>query len=142
VMAPTRRTYLDYYPSDRADEPYRIGGLVTTPTVYAFEPTDGVPAEFHERVLGVQGQLWTEYLAGSRALDYTAFPRACALAEVAWSDPTDRSWEEFTPRLAAHLERLDLLGVDYRPETGPRPWQRGGTGRLARLAGQDDPSPE
>ncbi len=142
VMAPTRRTYLDYYPSDRDDEPYRIGGLVTTPTVYAFDPLDGVPAEVTGHVLGVQGQLWTEYQPTPRDLDYTAFPRACALAEVAWSDPTGRSWEEFGPRLAAHLERLDVLGVGFRPEEGPRPWQRGGTGHRRRLAEQQDPSPE
>ncbi len=142
VMAPTRRTYLDYYPSDRDDEPYRIGGLVETPTVYAFDPLEGVPDEFAGHILGVQGQLWTEYQQTPRDLDYTAFPRACALAEVAWSDPVGRSWDEFVPRLEAQLERLDVLGVNYRPEAGPRPWQRGGTGRLARLAGQHDPSPE
>jgi hexosaminidase len=93
-------------------------------------------------VLGVQGQLWTEYLPTARDVDYTAFPRACALAEVAWSDPAGRSWAEFGQRLEEHLERLDVLGVNYRPETGPRPWQRGGSGRLARPAERFDPSPE
>jgi hexosaminidase len=142
VMAPTRRTYLDYYPSKRADEPYRIGGLVETPTVYAFDPLEAVPDRFLEHILGIQGQLWTEYSPTPRDVDYTAFPRACALAEVAWSDPSGRSWSEFEPRLAAHLERLDVLGVNYRPEAGPRPWQRGGTGHFARVVGQHDPSPE
>ena len=142
VMAPTRRTYLDYYPSERDDEPYRIGGLLEIPTVYAFEPLEAVPDEFAGHVLGVQGQLWTEYLPTPRDVDYAAFPRACALAEVAWSDPSGRSWSEFQPRLAAHLERLDALGVNYRPLPGPRPWQSGGTGHLARVAGQNDPSPE
>jgi hexosaminidase len=142
VMAPTSRTYFDYYGGDDPDEPYRIGGLLTTPTVYAFDPLEDVPAEVSDRILGVQGQLWTEYLPTPRDVDYAAFPRACALAEVAWSDPAGRSWAEFEPRLVAHLERLDVLGVNYRPEQGPRPWQRGGTGRLARVAGQPDPSPE
>ncbi len=141
VMAPTRSTYFDYYASDRDDEPYRIGGLVETPTVYAFDPLEGVPGEYADRILGVQGQLWTEYMPTSRDVDYSAFPRACALAEVAWSDPAARAWTEFEPRLAAHLERLDVLGVDFRPEVGPRPWQRGGTGKSARVADQIDPSP-
>jgi len=142
VMAPTRRTYLDYYPSERDDEPYRIGGLVEPHTVYAFEPLEAVPEEFAGHILGIQGQLWTEYLPTPRDVDYAAFPRACALAEVAWSDPAGRSWSEFQPRLAAHLERLDVLGVNYRPQAGPRPWQAGGTGRLGRVAEQNDPSPE
>jgi hexosaminidase len=135
VMAPYPRTYFDYYASDSDDEPYRIGGLIDTPTVYSFDPLEGVPDAASDRVLGVQGQLWTEYLPTARDIDYAAFPRACALAEVAWSDPADRSWAEFESRLAAHLERLDVLGVDYRPEAGPRPWQRGGSGRRQRPAG-------
>jgi hexosaminidase len=142
VMAPTRHTYLDYYPSEREDEPYRIGGLVETPTVYAFDPLEAVPDHFASHILGIQGQLWTEYSPTPRDVDYTAFPRACALAEVAWSDPSGRSWSEFEPRLTAHLERLDVLGVNYRPQSGPRPWQAGGTGHRARVAGQNDPSPE
>lgn len=141
VMAPYQRTYLDYYPSDRDDEPYRIGGLIGTRAVYTFEPLDGVPEAVAGHILGVQGQLWTEYLPTTRDIDYAAFPRACALAEVAWSDPTGRSWTEFEPRLAEHLERLDVLGVNYRPEAGPRPWQRGGTGRLRRTTRQGDPAP-
>ena len=137
------RTYFDYYPSERDDEPYRIGGLLDTPTVYGFEPLEGVPGrQFAHHVLGVQGQLWTEYLPTPRDVDYAAFPRACALAEVAWSDPEDRSWAEFEPRLAKHLERLEVLGVNYRPLAGPRPWQRGGTGRLRRVAGRHDAGPE
>jgi hexosaminidase len=50
------------------------------------------------------------------------FPRACAFAEVAWS-PAERRWAEFEPRLARHLERLDALGVNYRPLDGPTPGQ-------------------
>jgi hexosaminidase len=65
-------------------------------------------------------------------LEYQLFPRACAHSEVAWSAPDGRSWAEFQPRLATHLQRLDALGVAYRPETGPHPWQQGGTGTLRR----------
>ena len=60
------------------------------------------------------------------------YPRACAHSEVAWSDPDNRSWSEFQPRLAAHLARLDAMGVNYRPEVGPHPWQRGGSGAWRR----------
>jgi len=67
------------------------------------------------------------------------FPRTCGLSEVAWSAPTGRSWSEFEPRLEGHLGRLDALGVGYRPEAGPRPWQQGGTGALGRLPEQASP---
>ncbi|NUT91501.1 MAG: family 20 glycosylhydrolase, partial [Saccharothrix sp.] len=79
--------------------------------------------------LGAQANLWTEHLDSPRRLDYAAFPRLCAFAEVVWSpalrDPDQsRDPDEFRSRLAEHhLPRLDALGVEYRPLSGPRPWQ-------------------
>ena len=128
VMAPLSHTYLDYYPGDGPEETYSIGGLVTTEKAYGFDPLEGVPPEAANRILGTQCQLWTEYIPATRRLDYMMFPRACAHSEVAWSEPAGRSWTEFRPRLAAHLERLGAMGVEYRPEEGPLPWQQGGTG--------------
>lgn len=139
VMAPATHLYLDHYPGAGADEAYAIGGLTTTETVYGFEPLAGMGPESHARVLGTQAQLWTEYVPTMRRAEYLLFPRASALSEVAWSAPEGRSWAEFRPRLDAHLARLDALGVGYRPEAGPRPWQQGGTGRLRRPAEQDSP---
>ena len=57
------------------------------------------------------------------------FPRACALAEVAWSENKDRSWAEFQPRLDAHLKRLDALKVNYRrPDGTPAVTEKVGRG--------------
>ena len=132
VMAPATHTYLDHYPGAGTEEPYAIGGLTTTETVYGFEPLAGMTQESRRRVLGTQCQLWTEYVPTMRRAEYALFPRACAHSEVAWSEPADRSWTEFQPRLDVHLGRLDALGVNFRPEEGPLPWQQGGTGRLRR----------
>ncbi|SDS93370.1 beta-N-acetylhexosaminidase [Microlunatus soli] len=134
VVAPVSKTYFDYYPSDDPDEYYSIGGLIDTERAYSLEPTEGIPAELHDQILGTQCQVWTEYMPTMRRVQYMLFPRACAHSEVAWSDPDGRSWQEFSDRLAGHLTRLDLLGVDYRPESGARPWQRGGTGLRQRPA--------
>ena len=134
VMSPSPSTYFDYYPSDDTDEPYRIGGLITTRDAYSFEPLAGLTEAATSRVLGTQCQLWTEYVVSMADVQYMLFPRACAHSEVAWSDPTDRSWTEFATRLAGHVTRLDALGVNHRPEVGPLPWQRGGTGARQRPA--------
>lgn len=134
VMAPSPSTYFDYYPSDCADEPYRIGGLISTRDAYTLEPLEGLTEAATERVLGTQCQLWTEYVTSMADVQYMLFPRACAHSEVAWSDPTGRSWPEFADRLAGHVTRLDALGVNHRPESGPLPWQRGGTGLRSRPA--------
>lgn len=132
IMAPISHTYFDYYPAADDDEPYAIGGCLTTEAVYGFDPLAGIEATNHDKVIGVQGQLWTEYFSTMRRVEYALFPRACALSEVAWSSGDGRDWDEFSPRLDRHLLRLDALGVNYRPQEGPLPWQRGGTGELRR----------
>jgi hexosaminidase len=132
IQAPTSHTYFDYYPGAGDDEPYAIGGLLTTRQVYGFDPLAGVAPAARQQVIGVQGQVWTEYLPSFRRVEYALFPRACALSEVGWSNDDGRSWTEFESRLTGHLSRLDALGVNYRPESGPLPWQRGGSGILRR----------
>ncbi|HYP43918.1 MAG TPA: beta-N-acetylhexosaminidase [Propionibacteriaceae bacterium] len=132
VMAPVTATYFDYYPSDQPEERYAIGGLTTTEHAYAFDPLDQMPPAAQSRVLGTQCQLWTEYAPDMRRIEYLLFPRACAHSELAWSAPAGRSFNEFGTRLSTHLGRLDALGVNYRPEAGPHPWQQGGTKTLRR----------
>src|SRR5690625_3395236 len=132
VMAPCSHLYFDYYASADDREPYSIGGHTPIEKVYEYDPLEGMPATAHDRILGTQAQVWTEYLPTLRRVQYNLFPRACAHAEVAWSAPEGRSWQEFEPRLSTHLERLAALGVNYRPLAGPHPWQEGGTGALRR----------
>lgn len=129
VMAPETHTYFDYYQSSGPDEPYAIGGLTSLQKVLAFDPLDGVDEPHQSHIVGVQGQLWTEYLTDPQLVEYQAFPRACALAEIAWRGVAQ---PDFTDRLAIQLRRLDALGVNYRPLEGPRAWQRGGSGRFRR----------
>jgi len=116
VMAPTAYTYFDYYQGPPASEPLAIGGFLPLEKVYAFE---AIPAALvgdqARRVLGGQGQLWTEYIATPRQAEYMTWPRAAALAEVLWTPPAARSYEDFQRRLRLHLERLDAMGVHYRP---------------------------
>jgi hexosaminidase len=115
VLCPEEQVYLDHRQSDHPDEPIPVGYLRTLADVYAYEPAASA--------LGAQVQLWTEHLDNPRRLDYAAFPRLAAFAEVVWSR-TERSYEEFERRLATHhLPRLDALGVEYRPLDGPHPWQ-------------------
>ena len=131
VMAPVFPTYLDYAQSDSTDEPLAIGQEITLEDVYAYEPSARWnDASTFGKVLGVQCQLWREVILDDAHLEYMAFPRVCALAEVAWSEHRS-DFDAFRARLAQHLQRLDHYGVNYRPLEGPRPWQKGGTGRKA-----------
>jgi hexosaminidase len=66
-------------------------------------------------VLGAQAQLWTEYIPDGRHLEYMAWPRLCALAEVVWSPQAARELAGFKSRLAPHLERLKVMDVNFHP---------------------------
>ncbi|HEY3505646.1 MAG TPA: beta-N-acetylhexosaminidase [Actinocatenispora sp.] len=135
VRCPVYPTYFDYDQSDSPDEPLSIGGPATLGDVAAFDP---VPADWTEaeraHVIGVQFQGWSEYIPNSRHLDYMVWPRACALADVAW---TGAPAVDLADRLPVHLGRLDAAGVEYRPLSGPRPWQAGGTGDRRRVPGAE-----
>ncbi|QKW19748.1 beta-N-acetylhexosaminidase [Kitasatospora sp. NA04385] len=147
VMCPEQHVYLDHRQADGDDEPIPVGWVRTLEDVYRFEP---VPPQLDEaaaaHVIGTQANLWTEFMYTGRDVDYKAFPRLAAFAEVAWSDlprdPAERDWAGFERRMAGHYPRLDALGIEYRRPEGPRPWQRkpGIVGRP--LAGPPGPSGE
>ncbi|WP_369196429.1 beta-N-acetylhexosaminidase [Streptomyces djakartensis] len=128
VMCPEQQVYLDHRQDPGPEEPVPIGWVRTLEDVYRFEP---VPPELTpeeaRHVLGTQANLWTEVMEDQGRVDYQAFPRLAAFAEVAWSDlpaPGERDFAAFERRMTAHYRRLDALGVAYRPPSGPLPWQR------------------
>jgi len=119
VMCPEAHVYLDYRQSGDPAEPIPVGTVLTWEDVYSYEPAAA------GRVLGAQANLWTEHLDSPRRLDYAAFPRLSAFAEVVWSPAGPRDVAEFRTRLVEHhLPRLAALGVEYRPLSGPLPWQQ------------------
>ena len=116
VMTLGSHTYFDHYQSaDTTAEPLAIGGFLPLDTVYSYEPVPAALTDAEARhVLGSQGQVWTEYIPDPKRVEYMAFPRACALAEVLWTPKAERDYADFTARLATHLERLRVLDVNYR----------------------------
>jgi hexosaminidase len=116
VMSPTKFCYLDYYQStNHTAEPHAIGGFVPLEKVYSFEPMPaGLDSKDQGHILGGQCNLWTEYIASFKHVQYMAFPRVCALAEVTWSPQRARNYDDFIRRLQVHLVRLEQAGVNYR----------------------------
>ncbi|WP_182883728.1 beta-N-acetylhexosaminidase [Microbispora sp. H10949] len=135
VATPVFPMYFDYAEAASPEEPAGLGDAITVADVAAFEPAPASwSPEERARVVGTQFQLWSERIPDGRSLDYRAWPRGCAAAEVAWTGGPPAS-EDFARRLGRHLGRLDAIGVEYRPLSGPRPWQRGGTGRRRHRPG-------
>ncbi|WP_435298876.1 beta-N-acetylhexosaminidase [Timonella sp. A28] len=138
VLAPEQNLYFDHRAAEGDQEPIPVGFVRTLEDVLAFEP-DNLPhfeldasSDSMQRgsLLGVQAQVWTEQLNTPRRVDYATFPRLCAFAEVAWSKQVNRASGapasvEFIERLVEHhLPRLSAAGVEYRPLSGPLPWQQ------------------
>lgn len=106
VMSPTSHCYFDFsYAS------------TSTEHVYSYEP---IPTELSEaqakHVLGAQANIWTEWIATPQEVERMMFPRAAALAEAVWTEPTKKDWADFSRRLVTHYQRLDRLGINYYVE--------------------------
>ena len=131
VMAPGDYTYFDHYQStDQGAEPLAIGGFLPLDTVYAYDPVPAaLTAEQGKHILGAQGQIWTEYVPDSKQVEYMAFPRLDALAEVLWIQRGTKDYADFRARLDLDLARLDALDVRYRSpalvSAGPPTRRRG-----------------
>lgn len=114
VMTPNSHMYFDYYQGDPVLEPYAIWGLSTLRNVYFYEPT---PQELSEEeakhILGVQGNIWSEFIHSPDEVEYMGFPRASALAEVAWTPAPLKNWENFMWKMERQYERYDDLGINY-----------------------------
>ena len=93
--------YFDYYQTkDIANEPEAIGGYVPVETVYNYEPmpADLTPEE-QKYIIGVQANLWTEYIPTYSQVEYMELPRMAALSEIQWTMPEKKNYEGFLKRL-------------------------------------------
>ena len=112
VLSPGLPFYLDNRQSDAADEPPGRGLIISLQNVYSFDPTPRTldPAAM-AHVLGLQANVWTEHIRLDDRVEHMAFPRAVALAEMAWSPPDKRRWPDFIARLPANIRRDEALGL-------------------------------
>ncbi len=114
IMTPGKPVYFDHAQADASTEPLSIGGLNTLEHVYNYEPLPTELTEAEQKsVLGAQGNVWTEYITEPSRVEYMAFPRVCALAEVLWSNKEQKNYPDFTRRLSTHVQRLANKNVNF-----------------------------
>lgn len=113
IMSPNTYMYFDYAQNKPSDS-LTIGGFLPISKVYSFHPyPKELPASQHSFILGVQANLWTEYIKTPSKVEYMIFPRMSALSEVGWSDPAKKDYQDFKNRLQTELQRYQLWGVNY-----------------------------
>lgn len=114
VMVPNNYLYFDYYQDAPESEPFNIGGHLPLDQVYSYDPCSSqIPTEYHPYVVGLQGNIWGEFIHTREKLDYMGFPRLLAVAEIGWSSK-EKDLVDFRKRLAANLRWLDKKQVNFR----------------------------
>ena len=116
IMTPTSHCYFDYYQRKSSDEPLAIGGFTPLQKVYEFEPIPkALDLNQSSKILGAQGNLWTEFIKTPEQVEYMTVPRMTALSEVVWSKRKVRNFKEFKLRLNLYKYFLDLENINYSP---------------------------
>jgi hexosaminidase len=114
VMSSSPTLYLDHYQSDLHDEPPGRPGVESLEDVYDYDPVpDGTTAAEAQHILGVQANLWAEYMPTFARVQHAVFPRIAALSEIAWSPASTHDWDGFLQRMTAELARYRALGIAY-----------------------------
>lgn len=117
IMTPGNYMYFDFYQADPRYQPVAIGGYTPIRKVYNYNPIpqDSLTAEEAKHFLGVQANTWTEYIPTPEHLEYMTFPRALAVAEIGWTPQEKRDWQDFKPRVNAHIPVLQRMGLNPFP---------------------------
>lgn len=114
VMASSPTLYLDHYQSDLHDEPPGRPAVESLQDIYAYDPVPkGATAAQQDHILGIQANLWAEYMPTFARVQHAVFPRIAALSEVAWSPVSTHDWHDFLARMPAELARYKSLGIAY-----------------------------
>lgn len=114
IMTPVNWVYLDYYQADPATEPMAIGSFTPVSETYSYEPVPSqLTPEEGKFILGTQANLWTEYIKTGDYVEYMVYPRAIALAEVAWSPKELKNYDNFVARMKGHRALMDEWKINY-----------------------------
>ncbi len=114
IMSPNTYCYLDRYQSaDKKNEPLGMGRYVPLMKSYSFEPQAGMTDEEKVHIIGVQANMWTEYISDTEYLEYMLNPRLAAISEVQWCLPENKNWERFVGNADDLCRIYDVMGYNY-----------------------------
>ena len=115
IMTPNTYLYFDYYQTkDTEYEPLAIGGYLPLERVYSYEPMPkALSAEEQKYIVGVQANLWAEYITTFSQAEYMLLPRLAALSEIQWSSADKKNYECFLSRLPRMVQLYDVKQYNY-----------------------------
>ena len=115
IMSPNTYLYFDYYQSkDVEQEPEAIGGYLPLERVYSYEPMPAsLTPEEQKYIKGVQANLWPEYIPTFSQVEYMELPRMAALADIQWTNPEHKDYQDFLQRLVRMVKIYDVYQYNY-----------------------------
>lgn len=114
VMTPGGYCYFDAVQANPATQPEAFGGYLPLWKVYSYNPVPpALNAKEAKHILGVQANVWTEYIPTAEHLEYMVFPRLLALAETGWTSNRKKDWNNFEKRLQNHYLLLQRNTIHY-----------------------------
>jgi len=115
IMTPGTHMYFDHYQGDAELEPLAIGGFTSLNKVYSFEPVPSeLPDDKKQYIIGAQANLWTEYIATEAQVEYMILPRMSAMAEVNWTMPENKNYDDFIVRMQPMFKRWFYQNANFR----------------------------
>ncbi|MEW9606550.1 beta-N-acetylhexosaminidase [Bacteroides sp. L008] len=113
IMTPNTYVYLDHYQASMETSPLANGRICSLEWTYGYNP---IPKELTKEeaghIIGVQANVWTEYMKTPEQVEYMAYPRANAVAEIGWSSPEHKNWEDYLDRLQYQFKRWQFYGLN------------------------------
>lgn len=124
IMSPGEYCYFDSSQDAPFSQPKSFSGYRPLEQVYSFNPTDGIDPEYTKHIIGLQANLWSEYVPEGDYMEYLLYPRAFAIAEIGWTPQENRNYADFRDRAITLSEAMHSKGYnvfDLKNEIGPRP---------------------
>ena len=114
VMCPGQKTYFDMaYNNATSERGMCWAATIEASEIHSWKPLKDVDKDYHNLILGIQGQLWSETITKPEYIDTLINPRLACLSEVAWCSDNRRGWAEFKPTLLHNMKILSKLGWKY-----------------------------
>lgn len=122
IMSPAKKAYLDMKYDSSTKLGLRWAGLIEVDTAYIWDPANYTPGIERKNILGIEAALWSETVTNMDEVEFMVFPRLPGYAEIGWTAPDMRDWNEYKNRLAEHGERFKAMDINFY-ESPVVPWK-------------------
>jgi len=122
LMSPAARAYLDMQYDSTTHLGLHWAGYIEVDHGYNWDPATLVEGVTKDDIIGIEAPLWSETVTNIDEVEYMTFPRLPGYAEIGWTAPAERNWDEYKTRLAKHGKRFEAWGIDYY-KSALVPWE-------------------